>query len=888
MFDFESALKTVPPRLPQSSLKREHLTQRWKELRECTAIAVTAPAGFGKTTLLLQWRHLWLNRDATVVWLTADAQDTPAKFTTALLRAFRSPGAFQYPSFDTLAMLNSSAAGRELEVLTGLLAEVAHAGTETVLMIDEAERLPAATQDLVGYLFINAPANFRLVVGSRNALPIRNTELAAKGQLALVSDDDLRFRLDESLEIMRRRLGRSADLSDHARLHESTQGWPIGLQLAMITVEQESNIGKAIRSLSSRPANLHDYLVGSLLIRLPEAFVSSLTRLSILDYVSDELCQTLLGPDGGDVMAKIAEEMPTMTVGDRGALVLHPLVRDHFRERFEQLPHDERIALHARASLWFAEHGQLHTAARHAYASGDDARAHDLALSSLWLLGAEGRLAEARELLTGIPPQVLARDPTTRLKAAWIEALGTRNDQALATARAVAEDPRSTPVMRMTALRIAGGAASYSDRLGLLPGFVDAWPTETPEVVDPLYLVAPLNGRALVALQLGRTGEVRELTEKVRSFGTAGSLRLAAAFSSVISALGHLWEGNAFLAEEGLEEALAQAEREEGRRGMVSCLYAAVLAAAWAERDRAQAVVTLMADRLDVIEQSGFPDTILAAYRALARASFRQGNERKALTILSSLGAIGERRNMPRLSLYSLAEQIRIHAMRARVETAEKLVRALEKLTDAFAAPEFRVFARQHELALHIAYAYIALARADSDKAQQALRAAMLSAEELGHKREAMTIQALRAIASRLEGNPDALPLLSEALGLAHLGGVDGLAESTHPIAVRMAGELRRHLDSRTIDASPVTREQARVAPPVLQAIAAEQGLLTAKEADILQLLARGMPNKLIAKHLSIGDETVKWHLKNIFGKLSAANRRHAIDRARMLGLVHY
>lgn len=134
----------------------------------------------------------------------------------------------------------------------------------------------------------------------------------------------------------------------------------------------------------------------------------------------------------------------------------------------------------------------------------------------------------------------------------------------------------------------------------------------------------------------------------------------------------------------------------------------------------------------------------------------------------------------------------------------------------------------------------------------------------------------------------DALPLLAEALSLANIGGIPKLPEDTHPLAVRMAKELRKATTPRAPVAPhlPIVVNPDTTASPALTSHG--HGLLTAKEVDVLHLLAQGLPNKLIASHMNVSDETVKWHLKNIFGKLSAGNRRHAIDRARLLGLVQY
>ena len=128
------------------------------------------------------------------------------------------------------------------------------------------------------------------------------------------------------------------------------------------------------------------------------------------------------------------------------------------------------------------------------------------------------------------------------------------------------------------------------------------------------------------------------------------------------------------------------------------------------------------------------------------------------------------------------------------------------------------------------------------------------------------------------------MALLSEALSLAAIGGSDRLLVDIHPIAVRMGAtqhataESNKHTQPAS-EARPIDVSSHKPTLPV-------GGLLTPKETEVLALLNSGLSNKLIARTMDIGDGTVKWHMKNLFSKLSAGTRRHAVDRARLLGLV--
>jgi len=885
MSEPELILKTTPPRLLRGVAKRERLHAFWLSARERAAILATAPAGFGKTTVLLQWRRQWLEQGALVAWLSADVRDEPLRFVLALLHALA--GASGKAVFGTLAARCENKADQDLAMLTALLGEIALLGTETVLMLDDAERFPETTvRSSLPYLLLNAPANLHVVIGSRAPLSLPLAELAAKGGLAQLKADDLRFRLEESIELLDRRLERRLSVHQAAKLHDAVQGWPIGLQFAISRVEYEEDPAASVSSFSPRQGDLQHYFVDALLGDLSADESDFLIRIAILDYLQAGLCAAVTGHAGAEgLLDRLARGTPLIMSGHEDWIRLHPLARDFLLERFERLPCDEQIELHVRASRWFAERERFHEAARHAMAAGDETQAHAYAMRSLAMLGAQGRLTEAREWLACIPGRILARDMSLKLVAAWVFALGDRNEEALRVALRAAADPASTPLRRMIALRVAGGAAIYADRLGLVAELVAQWPP-VDHIEDPLYVVAPLNGNAILALHAGRTAEVRELTARVVAHGEGGSLRLAAALARTIAGLSYLWDGSAYQVELTLSSALNMVEREEGRRSTIASTYAAVLAAAMLQRGRTDTAQALLADRLDVIE-SGFPDIVLTAYYALVRIALDKGEERRALAALDNLEALARRRQLPRLQLHALVEQIRIHALNRRTETVMRLLAMLDQLAPVFRRKAYVPFLSHFLLTAAIAKAYAALGRQHLDEAERQLKSADALAHQLHRNYDAQTLKVLRAVLARQRGAAESATLMSEAISLARLGGNVRLLIDTHPEAVRMASELH---PAYAAEPSTQNSESAEAVSPFalpVVPLSVRQGLLTAKEAEILHLLDKGLSNKLIARTLDISGETVKWHLKNLFQKLSAGTRKHAVDRARLLGLVN-
>ena len=887
MSESEFILKTTAPRLPRTALTRDRLSRLWASVRDRAAISVVAPKGFGKTTLLLQWRRMWLEQGALVAWLSVDSQDEPARFTSALLHAVRN--ATGRSSLDMLAARHAAQHDREIDVLTSLLAEIANLATEAVIMFDDTERLPEATvQQLLAYLILNAPPNLHVLIGSRVSLALPTQEMAAKGSLAVVNVDDLRLRLEGSTAILLRRFGQRISLDDCARLHEATEGWPIGLQLAAATIERSPDLSAAIGSLSGRHGDIESYFIESLVSCLPAPVADFLTRISILERMSVELCEAVSGSSmAAAYLDQLMQDTPIFIVAEQQDWIrLHPLARDFLLSRFEKLPLFDQEILHCRAFYWFARQERFHEAACHALAAGDEPAAQSHAMRALWTLGTQGKLSEARAWLDRIPAETLAADPELHLIAAWIMALGDRNEEALEIARRALADPLATPRVLKLASQVASGAAAYSDRIGLIHE-IFAGGFTTPIMGDePVFEVAHTNVMAVVALHAGATETVRRLCRNLPDQSSSDSLTLALALNRSLLGLSHLWDGNAYRAKATLRPALIEAERTTGRRGTVASLYAAVLAAALLERDQPAAAQALLANRLDVIERVGLPDVVLAAYRTLAYAALSEGDERRALDVLDNLHSFADARRLPRLTMHCLAEQIRIHSLGSRNETVDRLLAQLESLAPVFRGHDHLPFQLQYQLVVALAKAYAALGHQDLEAAETELALADSLAAQTHRGRDALTVKVLRALVAWRRKSAGALPLLSEALGLATIGGNARLLVDSHPLAVQMASELGL-LPQGTPDRRWDPMEDARLQPAsASRPTAPTGGFLTPKEAKILGLLSDGMSNKLIARAMEISDETVKWHLKNLFSKLSAANRKHAVGRARLLGLI--
>lgn len=350
--------------------------------------------------------------------------------------------------------------------------------------------------------------------------------------------------------------------------------------------------------------------------------------------------------------------------------------------------------------------------------------------------------------------------------------------------------------------------------------------------------------------------------------------------------LTYLWEGQVRLAEELLRPTLMQAEAQLGRRNPFTCMVAALLAAAVWERNRAAEATALLANRLDVLERHGLPEAVLLGFRTMARIAVAAGEEHRALELHGALHAVGRARALPRLCIASLVEQVRMHARRFRVETCRSLCAQIdERLADP-ACPQGPRWRRSAELLRQVALGHAAVAAQDWRGALEPLGRAAEMAWQIQQGRLRIELLGLRAFALDRCGER-ALSLLREAMDLAQTHGLERVFADAHP---GLGDWVQQVHAGNSPGAAPGAAQAAplRAAPAPAEARlrSTPSMALTPKEREVLALLANNLSNKEIGLAMQVGEETIKWHMKNLLSKLDAGNRKQVVSRARLLGLL--
>jgi LuxR family transcriptional regulator, maltose regulon positive regulatory protein len=870
--------RVSPPRMPKNCVDRGAALLP-SYIEDFRSVVVQAPAGFGKTFLLNQWRRNFLSQGRVCPWISVHSDDDPQKLLHALVYSFRM--AAGRPTFGHALL--QSLSSNILENGTAFLTEISQYSLQTVVFLDDADRLSANAKDLISYLIRNAPANLIVLLASRSDCDFGLDDLVTYGTCLVVGSSLLRFTLDDSINLFSQKLGSSTDRDKIARLHQMVEGWPLGIQLCLSMLGQSATPSKALSAFLEQGQSLQIDLVDHLLGHLAGNDASLLVRLSAIDHLYPDLCRAVSDVDDIDrQLDRLANESAVLHQAEQGGFYrLHNLVRQNMLHKFNQLPEFERRDVHVKASRWFVGFGQLDVAALHALQAGEHSLAYDLAERSLYeSLMLRGQQTQVVDWLERLPQNVVEERPKLGLAVAWSLALSERHHEALELVERLLSLPDSNEELQYECALILSGAAIFADNPDQFLNLHEPWAEKTP--LNHAFLQKiHLNRNAYSLLIRGNPSLARLKLQQGPVFVGPSPHGYLSQWGELVMGLTYLWEGQVLLAEKLLRPALAQADQDLGRRSPFACMLASYLAAAVWEQDRPHEAITILADRLDILERHGMPEAVLLAYRTLARAAIFEGSEHRAIELLDAMNAIGVARQIPRISIASLVDQIRMHARRYRAETCGKLYSEALSLFNDQSEGRGELWLKSARALLSLASGYNAIASRRWRDAIQELNGAYDEAYKLRMGRLRIEIIGLRAFALYQVGEQTE-EMLREALDLSKAFGLKRVFTDAHP---DLGNWLQRVVkspvqddDHSTVTAAPV---QYRIPGNSVASFA-----LTPKERKIVELLAMNLSNKEIGLAMDVGEETVKWHMKNLFAKLDAGNRKQVVARARLFGLV--
>jgi LuxR family transcriptional regulator, maltose regulon positive regulatory protein len=377
----------IPPPRP-GAVPRPRLIDRLNEGRHRTpsVALISAPAGFGKTTLVSEWIATLTGSEVRVAWLSLDEGDNaPARFLNYLVAALQTIA----PQIGeaTLVALQSSQPPPLDVLLTALLNDLTTLG-DVVLVLDDYHVIEAQPIDEALTFFVDhLPPNLRLVIASREDPQLPLARLRVRGQLTELRAADLRFTPDEAADFLNRVMGLNLSAADIAALENRTEGWIAGLQLAALSMQSRQDTASFIKSFTGSHRFVLDYLMEEVLQRQPEQVRNFLLQTSILDRLSGPLCNALTDQADGKAMLETLERGNLFVIpldDQRQWWRYHHLFAEVLQAHLRETQADRVSELHRRASVWFEQNDLPADAIQHALAAKDFDRAANL-IERVWL-----------------------------------------------------------------------------------------------------------------------------------------------------------------------------------------------------------------------------------------------------------------------------------------------------------------------------------------------------------------------------------------------------------------------------------------------------------------------------------------------------------------------
>ena len=893
--------KLFAPRVTRELVDRPRLTELLGDQFHDGALPpvflVSAPAGFGKSTLLAQ---ALLGEPepgrARVAWLSLDSGDSdPSSFWAYVLAALRTA----MPSLgrSAQALLESPGGTPISTVLTTLLNDLAASDDEVVLVLDDYHVIQASeVHEAMAFLVEHLPPQLHLVVATRSDPPLPLARLRARGQLAEVRAADLRFTEQETaayFDVMGLRLS----AADVATLEGRSEGWVAALQLAALSLRGRDDAGGFIEGFAGDDRHVVDYLVEEVVHRQPEEVRHFLLRTSVLTRLSGPLADAVTGGNDGRAMLEALDRdnLFLVPLDDRRRWYrYHHLFADMLRARLLDERPDEVPELHRRASAWHEQDGDTTGAIEHALAAGDAERAANLVELTIRPMGRDRREGQLRRWMEALPDDVFARRPV--LANGYVGAL-------LSTGEVRGVEPRLQIAERwLTAVRAAPAGALPADLLVAdladlerLPGWVgihraglalmggDVAATmrhgrEAIDVLSPDDNLGHAAATALLGIASWRQGDLESAATAY-----AGTMRRFEAEGWVADLL-------------GCAITLADLQWTQGRLGDAERTY----------RDALD-----LAARHSGGQLRGTPDM----HVGLGEIAIERNDLASARKHLATSHELGDHLGMPRHPHRWRIGEAHLREAEGDLLGALALLDEAERVYDGDFSPDVRpvsamraricvtqgrpeqalVWAAQRcvgvtdELDYLREFEHVTLARAllgAGDRAAASLLERLLTAAEAGGRHgSALEILVLLALAQQREGDLGAaLDALSRAL---ELGGPEGYvriftaegpamtslltAASERGVATSYAARLLGSADAAPLKRA---RSDALVDP------------LSDRELDVLRLLASELSGPEIARHLVVSLNTVRTHTKSIYAKLGVGSRRAAVRQADELGLL--
>jgi LuxR family maltose regulon positive regulatory protein len=897
----------IPPIRPEL-VPRPRLVERLDTRLDRKLTLVSAPAGFGKTTLLGEWASNVDRRKADMAWLSLDDGDNdPARFWAYVIAALQTvrPGMGEA----CLVMLQSLQPPDVETIVTGLLNEITQVPEPIVLVLDDYHVIETkAIHTSVAFALDHLPPQLQLIIATRSDPPLPVSRLRGRGQLSELRTEDLRFTTSEAATFLNKVMGLQLSAKDVAVLESRTEGWIVGLQMAALSLQGRDRLDatRAIGAFTGSHRFILDYLSDEVISQQPEEVQAFLLSTAILERLSGSLCDHVTGQDNGQEMLERLDAANLFVIpldDERRWYRYHHLFATLLQSRLEQAQPDMVPALHLRASEWYEANSLLPEAVRHALAANDLGRVATMLEGNALALMDSGRLKTSLDWLSTLPPEVVRSRPWLCVTYAWALVHTSSFAEALACLDEYESEERATEHVESSA-HVAGHINAIRFYMASLKPFPDEEAEQYAHQALALLPEEDLRTRGLIAVILGlqqrmnleyaaaretlsemllqaraagqgyavvdllcqlarveaNQGELhraastcREALQAAEAYGGTGGQRLPVVSYAHVSLAGILREWNQLHDAERHAEAAIELSRRWGQAGSLVNGYFVLLAIQVAQADLPSALETIRRMRqLDapVWERYGLwmEDREVNARLAFGDVDYAtwQAKDRD----LEFSNGTHWLHAMKDLTL------VRIRIAQYNRGEVQNLDDTIAYLAHAMGQLE-KAEAWRGIIELLVLQAMAHQALGDKEQSLATLSRALSLAEPEGYVRIFID-----------EGEP-----MAGMLREAATRGVKPSYAASLLAAFETEREDQEH--ETGLDLSSLGTPPSALIEP-----------LSERELEVLRLLAAGLSNREIAEQLFLAVGTVKKYTSNIYGKLGVHSRTMAAAKARELNLL--
>lgn len=903
--------RLIPPHLPSGSIHRDRLLQRLNVNYQDAGIlaVITAPAGYGKSTLLAQSNQRYREAGWNTAWLNLEENDNDEE---GFLR-YLSEAISQLIGHDAVTSVKS--AGKEwnlssgLNLITDMINSVSLTDRYYVLFLDDyhvihEKNIHQIIQNLIAHL----PDNLNLIIGSRTQLPFPMARLRASNRLVTIEMDELRFNQDEAQHLFKETNRLDIDARKLDQFYQRTGGWPAVLQLAAISFRDAGDPQKFIDNFSGSTEPVSEFLLEEIIALLPEDFASLLIRSAITERLCYPLCREITEND------QFSREL--YTIGRERFLIqqldnegywfrFHPLFRNFLLKQMELKFQDEKHILHQRASSWYEEQGMIAEATQHAISGGHE----DHALELLEVQGMRfinhGYLSLLLSLIRQLPDNFLHGSLELLIQLAWVEVLNNHVERARHLLTEIKQIMEKQEIideeewLKVYALEVP--ICFFEDDYIEGKKMVNNWLRKAPE---NSILSASLSVISSY-IHLSEYQYDKALKETSWLLNPDDSLEFAYShcFAACAHGLINLYRGFPYQGINCMNDAMKWLGQHVDSNSQTITVMKPILAACYYQVGDSQQAVQLMQEGVSSLNTLASPDHLLSHIPVRTRLLYTNEGYHEALDYLLESKILAEERNWHRVEACILHERVRLYIELGSVDQARAVFeQGVKKLKHdlASAAP----LASQSREWMKIAEARLVHAEGNT---KQALSMIKPFIEEFSTNQRTLRTMELHVLQGRFlaeSGQADkAREKLLEALipdeedSILQLFRDEGNAVLQVLTDMRLDGENRLYpeitLKKLANILEPVSASDNFRKPETIDTDLTENTYqsiiepLTKRELVTMKKVAEGYSNKEISDALYISINTVKSHIYSAFSKLGVTRRTQAVRRLKELGILH-